>query len=114
MPNLFVMGKGQDPVDPLEFFGSADLGGAIARMRGKFDRVIVDSAPVLSVTDAEMLGFHVDGTVLAVQAGKTPMDAVGESVQRLRRAGVAVLGITLTQANLKELTRYGGYAYGSY
>lgn len=114
VPNLFLMGKGREAVHPLELFGGAELAAAFGRLRRHFPHIIVDSAPVLSVSDAEMLGRCVDGVVLAVKAGRTPMDTVAEAAQRLRRARVPVLGVALTQADLREVARYGGYAYGVY
>lgn len=113
-PNLFVTGKGDMPINPLEFFATADLERAFAELRRYFSKIIVDTAPVLSVSDVEMMGMHTDGAILAVKAGKTPTEAVVEACRRLQGAHVPVLGIILTQADPKEVARYGGYAYGPY
>ncbi|MCO6441312.1 MAG: polysaccharide biosynthesis tyrosine autokinase [Nitrococcus mobilis] len=113
-PNLFVIGKGDTLVNPLEFFATADLAGAFAELRKHFSKIIVDTAPVLSVSDVETLGMYTDGAVLAVKAGKTPAEAVAEAYRRLQEAHVRVLGIILTQANMGEVARYGGYIYGPY
>ena len=113
-PNLFIAGKGSTPVNPLEFFATTDLAGAFAELRRHFSKIIVDTAPVLSVSDVEMLGMYADGAILAVKAGKTPTEAVLETYRRLHEAHVQVLGIILTQADMKEMARYGGYAYGPY
>lgn len=113
-PNLFVAGKGDLPVNPLEFFATADLKRAFTELRRHFSKIIVDTAPVLSVSDVEMMGMHTDGAILAVKAGKTPTEAVFEACRRLHDAHVPVLGIILTQADLREMARYGGYAYGPY
>lgn len=113
-PNLFVIGKGDTLVNPLEFFATADLEGAFAELRKHFTKIIVDTAPVLSVSDVETLGMYTDGAVLAVKAGKTSTEAVAEAYRRLQEAHVRVLGIILTQANMGEMARYGGYMYGSY
>ncbi|MDN5848571.1 MAG: polysaccharide biosynthesis tyrosine autokinase [Nitrococcus sp.] len=111
-PNLFIMSKGRALVDPLEFFSSREVERAFAELRKYFDKIIVDTAPVLRVSDVEMMGRYSDGAVFAVQSGKTPMEAVSEAARRLQEAHVHVLGVTLTQANLKEVARYGGYGYG--
>lgn len=113
-PNLFVTGKGDMLVNPLEFFATADLERAFAELRRYFSKIIVDTAPVLSVSDVEMMGMHTDGAILAVRAGKTPTEAVAETYRRLQGAHVPVLGIILTQADMKEMARYGSYAYGPY
>lgn len=113
-PNLFVTGKGDMPVNPLEFFATADLERAFAELRRYFSKIILDTAPVLSVSDVEMMGMHTDGAILAVRAGKTPTEAVAEAYRRLQGAHVPVLGIILTQADMREVARYGGYAYGPY
>ncbi|EAR22747.1 GumC family protein [Nitrococcus mobilis] len=113
-PNLFVIGKGDTLVNPLEFFATADLAGAFTELRRHFNKIIVDTAPVLSVSDVETLGMYTDGAILAVKAGKTPSEAVAEAYRRLQEAHVRVLGIILTQANMGEVARYGGYVYGPY
>ncbi|WP_435103116.1 GumC family protein [Arhodomonas sp. AD133] len=112
LPNLYLMGKGHASPHPLEFFATDDLTRAFAALRRHFDWIVIDTAPVLTVSDVEMMGHLSDGAILAVQAGKTPTDAVSEAYRRLLAAQVRMLGVTLTQVDLKEVTRYGGYAYG--
>jgi len=111
-PGLYVMGKGQTPVNALDFFALPQFAKALAVLRQRFERIIIDTAPLLNVSDVEMMGHLTDGAIVAVRAGKTPNDAVTESLRRLHAAGIPVLGVTLTQADMKEVARYGGYAYG--
>jgi capsular exopolysaccharide synthesis family protein len=111
-PNLFVMGKGQATANPLDFFAAPELASALAELRRHFQRIVIDTAPVLSVSDVELMGRFTDGAVVAVRAGRSPTEAVTETLRRLYQAGVPVLGLALTQVDMKEISHYGGYSYG--
>ena len=65
------------------------------RLRRRFAYVIVDSPPVMTVTDASILGSHADGAVVVVRAGRTDREAVARAIEVLDSAGVAVLGTVL-------------------
>lgn len=111
---LVVMSRGSRDVNPQECLSSAGMGKLIQRLRENFDTIIIDTAPVLAVSDALVLGRYVDGVILAVKAASTPFAVVHDAVHRLRSASINVLGLTLSQVDLKSLLREGGYAYGHY
>lgn len=113
-PNMYVVGSGSSEVNPQGVLSSAAMGELFTKLRQRFDTIIVDTAPVLAVSDALILGRHCDGVVLAVKAASTPFDVVQDSVRRLRSASVPILGVTLSQVDLNQLLRDGGYAYGHY
>ena len=76
-----------------------------------YDYVIVDSAPILPVSDSLALSGSVDGVFVVVQAGRATDSDVTETVGRLDRVSAPILGLVLNQAsrNIK-----GGYVYGGY
>lgn len=113
--NLFIMGRGRLRVDTMAFLSSARVRKTIDKLREQFDTIVIDTAPVLAVSDALILGRYADGAVVAVKANDTAFDVVREAVNRLESARVPVLGMTLSQADPKEMARYGayyGYRYG--
>jgi len=66
-----------------------------ARLETQFDYIIIDSSPLLLVTDALLLARHVDGAVLSVFRNVSDIDAVGEARDRLQGLGVKILGVVL-------------------
>lgn len=112
--NLQVLSCGTQKVNPQEFLSATDTQALFNQLRGWFDTIVVDTAPVLAVSDALILGRYVDGVVMAVKAASTPSDAVQDGVRRLHSASIPVLGLTLSQVDLTDLLRDGGYAYGHY
>ena len=73
----------------------------------KFDRIVVDSAPVNMVSDTLLYAQHVQCVCLVIRAGKTPVEEVIHAVQRLSEAGAAPVGFVWNQAR-----GVGGYYYG--
>lgn len=110
--NLFVLGRGAGQVKPLEFLASEALARTFEMLRRQFQTIIVDTAPVLPVSDALILGQHSDGAILAVRAGKTCAEAIDDSIHRLRSSGIGILGVTLAQVDVRHMGTYRGYAYG--
>ena len=69
--------------------------GLVATLRDRFDVVIYDSPPVLSVTDAVVLAEQVDGVVLVVRSGTSRREQVAAAVEAFRRARSTLLGTVL-------------------
>ncbi|MCA9329638.1 capsular biosynthesis protein, partial [Candidatus Saccharibacteria bacterium] len=73
----------------------------------QFDYVIVDSPPILPVTDAVILSRYVDGVLLVVKGASTPRKVVRDATNRLRSVGANVLGAVLNNVDVKS----GDYYY---
>jgi succinoglycan biosynthesis transport protein ExoP len=82
--------------------------GLFRRLREEYDLVIIDSPPVLAVSDAMALSAQADATLFAVRWGATPRSAAKLGLKRLRDAG-GIAGIVLTMVNPREHSR-SGYA----
>ena len=76
VPNLSVLVSGQFPPNPSELLGSPAMREMIEEAKAHFDMIVIDSPPVLAVTDASVLSSLVDGTIVVVRVGKTARDAV--------------------------------------
>jgi polysaccharide biosynthesis transport protein len=108
--NLFLLTAGQTPPNPAELLSSRLMDKALLLARNSFDHVIIDTAPVLSVTDALVLSPKVDGVVMVIRAGKTASDAVRRATEHLEQVGAKILGVVINGADLRS----GQYRYYKY
>jgi capsular exopolysaccharide synthesis family protein len=69
--NLYIIPAGQGPSNPSELLNSSQMQKLIADLRTQFNWMVFDIAPILAVTDAGVLGGHLDGSLMVVRAGKT-------------------------------------------
>jgi succinoglycan biosynthesis transport protein ExoP len=67
----------------------------IEEFEGRYDQVIIDSPPVLAVTDSAILSVHTDGVVIVLRSGEKEQRAAERAVGQLRRLGVRVFGAVL-------------------
>ncbi|MBK6517865.1 MAG: polysaccharide biosynthesis tyrosine autokinase [Polyangiaceae bacterium] len=117
VPNLFVIPAGPIPPNPSEILQSERFRAFLTKMQGRFDQIILDSPPVVAVTDAVILSTIVDGTVIVVRAFKTSKDLARHGVRQLRSVGSTVAGIVLNAVNLNRDEYQYSYQYyrrGSY
>lgn len=86
----------------------------IAGLSKVYDRIVIDSPPVLAVADTRVLARLADRVVYLVKWNATPRDAVHNGIKLLRGAGVEVHGVVLSQVNQRKHARYGYGDYGQY
>jgi len=90
------------------------MGVVLDQLAHRYDLVIIDTPPVLAVTDATLIGKHAGTTLLVVRHGRHPVDEISETVKRLQNGGVSLKGVLLTDAPASRVfpgSSYGGY-YG--
>jgi len=94
IPLLVVIPSGPTPPNPSELLGSPALSALLTRLARsqEFDHVILDSPPLLQVTDSLILATRADVTVLVVRAGVTSRESLSESVARLRQGRAQIAG----------------------
>lgn len=109
--NLRVLAAGPSPPNPSELLGTLTAKKALDELRNRFDYVIVDSPPLLAVTDGAILAAQADGTILLTRAGVTKRDQVTHAIGILRDVGATVLGAMLT---IVPIRRSGPYDYDHY
>jgi polysaccharide biosynthesis transport protein len=108
---LWTLGAGAVPPNPTELLSGERARDVFAALAEDFDLVLVDSPPVLPVTDAMILSGYTDGALLVAAAGQTRRAELQRTAAKFAQAQAPVLGIVLN-----EVTRqsgYGGY-YGGY
>jgi len=86
--NLDVIPAGAIPQRPLDLLTSKRFTRLIGHMRKRYDRIIIDSAPVQAVSDALLLGQFADAVLYAVKANSTPDNVAARGITRLRNSGV--------------------------
>lgn len=106
--NLFLLPSGSLPPNPSELLGSERLSFLLSHLRKRFDRVIIDSPPILPASDALLLAPLVDGVVFMAKAGQMNRDLVNKAVEQLRVAKANIIGVVLNQVDIK---RDGYYKY---
>ena len=112
-PRLTVLAAGPTPPNPSELLGSMAAKKTLNELRESFDYVIVDSAPLLAVTDGSILASNADGALVIVQAGQTKREQVIHAMAALDAVGAHVLGSVLSMTPTGG-PGYYGYEYGYY
>lgn len=97
VPNLWLTPSGPIPPNPSELLSSERMREWLRMVRARFDVVVVDTPPALAVTDSTILGVLADGVVLTLRAGKVTREDSRLCRDRLRYAGVKVLGVVLNR-----------------
>lgn len=113
IPNLDVLPAGPKPPYPAELLGLSALGIMLDRLRSEYDHIIIDSPPVLSVTDAVLMAVLVDSVLLVIRSRKTTKGALRRSLDVLQQANVRIMGVVLNAFNVNgEEYAYYRYYYG--
>jgi capsular exopolysaccharide synthesis family protein len=107
---LSLLPAGPIPPNPAELLDSARARDIFTRLRDQYDLVLIDSPPVLPVTDAAILSRHADATLMLAAAGQTRRSDLHRAVEKLDQVGVTILGTVLNKVT-KQTGRYYGYGY---
>ena len=111
---LSVIPAGELPPNPAEMLGSRRMSDLVERLREVADVVLIDSPPLLSVTDAAVLARGVDGVLLVVEVGRTQGAEIREGVEALCQVGAHVVGTVLNQVPASRgYNTYHTYEYYS-
>jgi protein-tyrosine kinase len=108
--SLWFLGAGTMTDQPSHVLQSARFAEAFVRLASSFDWVVVDSAPILAVVDANLWSRLVDGTLLVVREGVTPIRALKRSLESLDNPKLA--GMVLNEAVEYDSTSYTDQYYG--
>ena len=109
--NLDVLTSGKIPPNPSEMLSSMAMTNLIEELKEKYDVIILDTAPLKAVTDAQILATKVDGTILVTRAERTKREAVLEAESLLDKVGANIIGIVLHAVENNRNKYY--YYYGS-
>ena len=116
-PNLHLMTCGTIPTNPAELIASKHMQTFLNQMKPKYDYILIDSPPLATVTDAELLSSYVDGTVVVSLASKTRLDLLVNTIDTLNKINDTFIGVILNnfdyQATYGSYYKYYYYYYGS-
>ncbi len=105
--NFSYITSGTIPPNPAEVLQSKAMQNFLDSMRNRFDMIIIDSPPIISVTDSEILSRMVDGSILVVSAENTEIDMMKHAVELMKNEKSPFLGVVLN--NFIYKTGYGSY-----
>jgi receptor protein-tyrosine kinase len=108
---LTVLAAGTIPPNPSELVGSLRARKLLSELRSKYDYVIVDSAPLLAVTDAAVLAAGADGVLIMTRFGQTRREQLTHAVGSLEDVGATILGAVFTMTPSRG---NGSYSYNYY
>lgn len=106
-PNLNYITSGTIPPNPAEMLESNAMKDFLALVKDKYDVILLDSPPLIAVTDAEILSSLVDSSIIVVSAGITETDMLGKSVELIKRDNSSFIGTVLN--NFSYRSGYGSY-----
>lgn len=104
-------------VNAADIFSSNRFTDFLKKLREEYDYIVVDTAPVLAVPDARIVGQHMDAIMYSVLWDRTTKAQVKEGLSMFASVGLRVSGLVLSNVNLKQLKKYGqggAYSYSGY
>ena len=104
---LWIVCTGTIPPNPSELLSSERMMHFVADSAGTYDYVIIDTPPINTVADAQIISTYVDGVVLVARSGVTTTDELNDAKDAVLRAGGNLCGVVLNDMNMKS----GKYAY---
>ena len=111
--NLFIMTSGTIPPNPSEILGSEEMEKLIHNLEELFDYVLIDTPPVIPVTDALVLAGKVDGVIVVIETERIKPAMAKEMKDRLVNNGANILGVILNKVDVDNSHNYG-YEYYHY
>ena len=117
LANLDFIATGTLPDHPAQALAGDRIAALLAALSARYDRVVIDAAPILAVGDAVELGRHAGTVLLAARAASTRIAELAEAARRLAHNGVAASGVVLNGVDPRTGrygSRYGAYRYAQY
>jgi len=111
-PRLTVLASGAIPPNPSELLGSLAAKKVLEELRARFDYVVIDSSPLLAVTDGAILAAGADGVLVIARFGETKREQLAHAVGSLEDVGASILGAVFTMMPARGNASYS--YYGSY
>lgn len=111
--NLFLLSAGAVPPDPPELLGSPKMNELLKELEVRYEHVIIDSAPVMPISDSIVLSKHVDGVIVVV-GRSTSKQLVRRACTRISDTGAKLLGVVLNRVSAYHASYYPYNGYYHY
>ena len=108
VPNLYVLSSGIKPPNPAELLGSEKMKNFVEELKKTYDFIILDTPPIIMVTDAQILAQYTDGCLLVISSREAERDSVIKAQGLLEKVNAKILGVVL---NKVDYTKKGYYQY---
>jgi capsular exopolysaccharide synthesis family protein len=112
--NLTVLSAGRHLDSGTELLGSADFATLVKDLRGRFERIVIDTPPVLGLSETSIMQNLVDGVLFVIWTGHTPVRGVQSAIDMLRANGANFYGFVLNRLDLNATQNYYQYYYYSH
>ncbi len=112
--NLFLINAGPVPPNPAELLGSDKMTEFVDKLKQTFEVILIDTPPILAVTDALVLAPKSDGIILVVWGGMTSREALKRAREKMDLTKAKSVGVILNRVNLKEHDYYYKHHYYHY
>jgi succinoglycan biosynthesis transport protein ExoP len=113
IPNLSLLPCGPIPPNPAELISSERMRNLLQTLAGRYDHILIDSPPLIHVTDPVILSSLVDGVILVVHGGKSTRAVAQRARQELATVGAKVFGVVLNNVDMRR-EGYDEYYYQRY
>jgi capsular exopolysaccharide synthesis family protein len=114
IPNLYLLPCGPIPPNPAELISSEKMREMLEMLETRFDYILIDSPPLMYVTDPLILSTLVEGVILVVQGGKCTRDILRQSRQMLGSVSAKILGVVLNNVSTQHQKYYESAYYANY
>lgn len=114
IPNLYVVPTGPLPPNPPEFITRKSFEELLKRLKEKYNWIILDSPPVLSVTDPILLSVLADMTIVVIRYNEIDRKLIKQCINSLKRSGANVIGTIINDVDFERDTTYSYYHYYYY
>jgi exopolysaccharide transport family protein len=111
LSNLFILPAGTPPPNPAELLASSNMRDLLADLREKYDHIVIDTPPTLSVTDAVVLSQRMDAIILVIRSSQTTKQALRRSRDILMQVNAKITGVLLNAVDLTSPDYYYYYEY---
>jgi capsular exopolysaccharide synthesis family protein len=110
VPGLWIVAAGRIPPNPAELVGSPRFRDFLASLKDHFEWIIIDSPPVMAVTDASLIAHHASGVLFVVGAEMTSRHNAQRALDQLEQVQARFIGSVLNRVDLK----HNAYYYSQY
>lgn len=110
---LTILTAGQHVESGTELLGTPRFAAIMAELRARYDRIIIDTPPVLGLSETSIIQSHVDGVLFVVWGGRTPVRNMKVALELLQANGANLYGFILNRLDLSATTNYYQYYYYS-
>jgi tyrosine-protein kinase Etk/Wzc len=111
---LDIITRGQVPPNPSELLMHSNFSDLITEIKAKYDIILIDTPPILAVTDPAIVGGHVGTMLLITRFGQNAIKEIDYARQRFEQNGIDVKGVVFNGVVRKASNAYGYYGYYNY